>query len=73
VDGRAQYMHLSYNNLSGSLGYGEFDVLYRLRENIAFALGYTIVRANLESSQTTQGGYFDFTSKGPELFVRVAF
>src|SRR5271167_1875569 len=51
VDGRAEYMHLSYNNLSGSLGYGEFDVLYRLRANIAFALGYNIVRANLESTQ----------------------
>ncbi len=67
VDGRAQYMHLSYNNLSGSLGYGEFDVLYRLRPNISFALGYTIVRANLDSRQTTQGGYFNFTSKGPEV------
>ena len=73
VDGRAQYMHLSYNNLSGSLGYGEFDVLYRLRPNISFALGYNIVRANLDSSQAAQGGYFNFTSKGPEVFVRVAF
>jgi hypothetical protein len=73
VDGRAEYMHLSYNNLAGSLGYGEFDVLYRLRANIAFALGYNIVRANLESSQAKQGGYFDFTSKGPEVFVRVSF
>jgi hypothetical protein len=73
VDGRAEYMHLSYNDLSGSLGYGEFDVLYRLRPNISFALGYNIVRANLESSQAAQGGYFDFTSKGPEFYVRVAF
>jgi hypothetical protein len=73
LDGRAEYMHLSYNNLSGSLGYGEFDVLYRLRPNIAFALGYNIVRANLDSTQAKQGGYFNFTSKGPEFYVRVAF
>jgi len=73
LDGRAEYMHLSYDNLSGSLGYGEFDVLYRLRPNISFALGYNFVRANLESTQASQGGYFDFNSKGPEFFVRVAF
>jgi len=73
LDGRAEYMHLSYNNLAGSLGYGEFDVLYRLRANIAFALGYNIVRANLDSTQAKQGGYFNFTSKGPEFYVRVAF
>jgi hypothetical protein len=73
VDGRAEYMHVSLNNLDGSLGYFEFDVLYRLRANIAFALGYNIVRANLESTQPTQSGFFNFTTKGPEAFVRVAF
>jgi hypothetical protein len=73
LDGRAEYMHLSLNELSGSLGYGELDVLYRLRPNIAFALGYNYVRANLESTQIKQSGYFDLTSKGPEFFVRVAF
>ena len=73
LDGRAEYMHLSYNNLAGSLGYGEFDALYRVRPNISFALGYNYVRANLESTQATQGGYFNFNCKGPEFFVRVAF
>jgi opacity protein-like surface antigen len=73
LDGRAEYMHLSYNNLDGSLGFFEFDALYRLRPNIAFALGYNVVRANLESSQSSQSGYFDLTTKGPEFFVRVAF
>jgi opacity protein-like surface antigen len=73
LDGRAEYMHISINELSGSLGYGEFDALYRLRPNIAFALGYNYVRAKLESTQIKQSGYFNLTSKGPELFVRVAF
>ncbi len=73
IDGRAEYMHVSLNNLDGSLGYAEFDALYRLRPNISFALGYNLVRANLESTQTTQAGYFNFTTKGPEFYVRVAF
>jgi hypothetical protein len=73
LDGRAEYMHVSYNNLDGSLGFFEFDALYRLRPNIAFALGYNVVRANLESNQSSQSGYFDLTTKGPEFFVRVAF
>jgi hypothetical protein len=73
IDGRAEYMHVALDNLDGSLGYAEFDALYRLRPNISFALGYNLVRANLESTQASQSGYFDFTTKGPEFFVRVAF
>jgi hypothetical protein len=73
VDARGEYMHVNLNNLDGSLGYFEFDAVYRLRPNVAFAVGYNIVRANLESSQPSQSGYFDFNTKGPEVFVRVAF
>jgi len=73
VEGRGQYMHLSYNNLAGSLGFFEFDAFYRLRENVSFALGYNVVRANLESTQASQSGYFNFNTKGPEFFVNVAF
>jgi hypothetical protein len=72
-DGRAQYMKVRIDDLDGSLGLYELDALYRLRPNISFALGYTMLRANLESSQAKQAGYFDFNSKGPEFFVRVAF
>ncbi|MEA2831102.1 MAG: hypothetical protein QOF22_1850, partial [Bradyrhizobium sp.] len=51
----------------------EFDALYRLRPNIAFGVGYNIVKANLASTKTTESGFFDFSTKGPEVFVRVAF
>ena len=72
-DARAQYMKLSVDHLTGSLGFYELDTLYRLRPNVSFALGYTAMRANLVSRQRTSGGYFNFNSKGPQLFVRIAF
>jgi hypothetical protein len=72
-DGRAQYMKVRVDDLDGSLGIYELDALYRLRPNISFALGYTVLRASLISAQVKQAGFFDFDSKGPEFFVRVAF
>ncbi len=72
-DGRIQYLDLHIDQLDGSLGFLELDALYRFRPNVSFALGYTNVKAHLSSSQTTNSGLFDFNTKGPELFVRVAF
>ena len=45
-----------------------------LRPNISFALGYTAARADIESrqAQDTQGISIS-DSKGPEVFVRIAF
>ena len=73
VDGRAQYLDVHVNNLDGSLGFYEFNALYRFRPNVSFALGYMEVRAHLASTQASQAGLFDFNAKGPEMFVRVAF
>lgn len=73
VDGRAQYMKVRVDDLDGSLGIYELDGLYRLRPNISFALGYTMLRASLISAQVKQAGFFNFNSKGPEFFVRIAF
>jgi hypothetical protein len=72
-DGRAQYFKVRVDDLDGSLGIYELDALYRLRPNISFALGYSMLRANLVSAQPKQSGFFNFNSKGPELFVRIAF
>jgi hypothetical protein len=72
-DARGEYMKISVNDLDGSLLYYEVDAVYRLRPNISFALGYDAVQAHLTSTQTSQGGFFDFNAKGPEFFVRVAF
>jgi hypothetical protein len=72
-DARAQYFNVYVDHLNGSLGFYEFDALYRLRPNVSFALGYNLVRAHLASTETSQSGEFNFDAKGPQLFVRVAF
>jgi hypothetical protein len=73
LDGRAQYLKVRVDQLDGTVGIYELDALYRLRPNISFALGYTMFRASLESAQAKQSGFFNFNSKGPEFFVRIAF
>lgn len=73
IDARAQYFKLAVDHLDGSLGFYELAALYRLRANVSFALGYTAAKATLNSRQTRTAGSFDFDSKGPEFFVRVAF
>jgi hypothetical protein len=73
LDARAQYFKVAIDHLDGSLGFYEFDALYRLRPNVSFALGYTATKAILDSRKPGNSGYFAFDSKGPELFVRVAF
>lgn len=72
-DGRVQYLKVHIQQLDGSLGLAELSALYRLRPNLSFGLGYTQVKAHLESAKTDNSGLFDFNSKGPELFVRAAF
>jgi len=72
-DGRAEYFKASVAHFDGSLGFYEVDALYRLRPNISFALGYNLVKATLSSTKTGDTGLFNFDTKGPELFVRVAF
>jgi hypothetical protein len=73
LDGRAQYLDTHVNNLSGSLGFYEFNALYRFRPNVSFGVGYTGVKAHFESTHSSQTGLFDFNSKGPQMFVRVGF
>jgi hypothetical protein len=73
LDGRVQYLNLHINDLDGSLGMGEIDLLYRIHQNVSFALGYTEIKAHVDSTKTSDSGLFDFNSKGPQLFVRVSF
>jgi hypothetical protein len=72
-DGRVQYLSLHVKDLDGSLGMAELDALYRFRPNVSFGLGYTQVKAHLASVKTDNSGLFDFNTKGPEFFIRVAF
>jgi len=73
LDGRAQYLKVSVEHFNGSLGIYELDALYRIHPNICVALGYTEVQTDLTSRRTRDTGYFHFNSKGPQVFLRVAF
>jgi hypothetical protein len=72
-EGRAQYFKINIDHVDGSVGIYEFNALYRLRPNVSFALGYSSIRADVSSQQPANSGYFDFDTKGPQFFVRVAF
>jgi hypothetical protein len=73
LDGRAQYLKVNISNLDGSLGIYELDVLYRYRPNVSFAVGYSDFTANITSTKSRKSGVFDFSTKGPEMFFRIAF
>jgi hypothetical protein len=72
-DGRVQYLNLHVSDVSGSLGLGEIDAIYRFHPNVAFGLGFAEVKAHVDSTKTSDSGLFDFNTKGPLLFVRVSF
>jgi hypothetical protein len=71
--GKARYLKLAVDHRDGSVSLYDLDAFFRLRPNIAFALGYTGTRADLASSKPQNSGSFDFDARGPELFVRVEF
>jgi opacity protein-like surface antigen len=73
LDARMQYFKASIDHLDGLLSFYEVSAQYRLRPNISFALGYNSIKAYVDSRQAKTSGYFDFVTKGPEFFVRVAF
>jgi hypothetical protein len=73
LDGRAQYLKVNISNLNGGLGIYELDVLYRYRPNVSFAVGYSDFTANITSTKSSKSGVFDFSTKGPEMFFRIAF
>ncbi|HLW23081.1 MAG TPA: hypothetical protein VKT22_01825 [Steroidobacteraceae bacterium] len=73
LDGRVQYLGVHVHQLDGSLGFAELNALYRFTPNVSLALGYIDTRAKLTSTKTGSSGYFNFDSKGPQLFVRVSF
>jgi hypothetical protein len=72
-DARVQYISAHVGDFDGSLGLYEVDGLYRFRPNVSFGIGYTGVRAHLDSTRATEAGLFDFNSMGPDMFVRVGF
>jgi hypothetical protein len=73
LDGRVQSLHLHIKEFDGTLSMAELAAFYRFRPNVSFALGYTELKALLDSRKPHESGLFDFNTKGPEAFVRVSF
>ncbi len=73
IDGRAQYLQVNLSDLDGTLGIYELDLLYRYRPNVSLAVGYSDFTANISSTKGSKSGLFDFSTKGPEIFLRIAF
>ena len=49
------------------------DVQFRWRPNLAFGLGYSRLRIDLEARQVDEPFLFDLETVGPEIFVRASF
>jgi hypothetical protein len=73
LDGRVQSLHVHIKEFDGTLEMAQLAAFYRFQPNISFAVGYTELKANLESMKTHDSGLFEFNTKGPEIFVRVSF
>jgi hypothetical protein len=73
LDARGAYLKGARHQLSAEVDSYEFDALYRLRPNISFALGYSGFRADLTSRRSGDSGFADFSTRGPQLLVRVEF
>jgi len=73
LDARVQYLKLNIDQFDGSLGFYELSALYRWRANVSVGLGYHQERAKLSSTKSTESGFFDFDTHGPELYLRIAF
>jgi hypothetical protein len=73
LDAHASYLQGARHRLSASVEQYTVDALYRLRPNVAFALGYGGFRADLTSRRSGDSGFADLTTKGPQFLVRVEF
>ena len=73
LDAHGAYLKGARHQLSASVEQYGVDVLYRLRPNIAFALGYGGFKADLTSRRSGDSGYANLSAGGPQLLVRVEF
>jgi hypothetical protein len=73
AEARAEYLNVSIHDFNGSAADLRLSVLYRLRENFAFGVGYRKFDLSLTSNQTGDTGTFEFDNSGPEAFVRASF
>jgi hypothetical protein len=70
---RAQYFSATVGDISGLMSDYHGDVQFRWRPNVAFGLGWTALRTNLDVQDDDFPGRFALKVTGPEAFVRVSF
>ncbi|HEY5102845.1 MAG TPA: hypothetical protein VII70_08685 [Steroidobacteraceae bacterium] len=70
---RANYVTANINGSTGSLGDYHTDVQYRWVSNFSVGLGYEMIRAQAQVTNSGTPGGFVFRVSGPEVFFRASF
>jgi hypothetical protein len=70
---RGQSFSASPEGFEGKMSEYHGDLQWRFRRNLAFGLGYTKMKTELEVTDTDQPLLFNLDNSGPEIFFRVSF
>ena len=73
VTARGQRFSANAGDFNGTMADYHGDVQFRWRRNLAFGLGYTTLKTDLQVFDANQPVLFNLETSGPELFVRVSF
>jgi hypothetical protein len=70
---RGQQFSATPEDFEGSMADYHADVQFRWRKNLAFGLGYTMLKTDLDVFDTEQPLLFNMETTGPEIFFRASF
>jgi hypothetical protein len=73
LSARAQYLRLAVGGVSGMMGQYHADLQYRWRRDLAFGLGYTLRKSELDVRHSDPSGVMRLRIDGPEAFARLSF
>ncbi|MFI4869730.1 MAG: hypothetical protein ACHQDD_10345 [Steroidobacterales bacterium] len=73
LSARAQYLRLTIGSVGGMMGQYHTDLQYRWRRNLAFGLGYTLRKTELDVRNADPSGVMRLRIDGPEAFARLSF
>jgi hypothetical protein len=70
---RGQQFSATPEDFEGSMADYHADVQFRFRKNLAFGLGYTMMKTDLDVFDVDQPLLFNMETTGPEIFFRASF
>lgn len=73
AEARAEYLKVNISNFDGTAENLHAGFLYRLRENLAFGIGYRKFNIHVTSNDVGDTGEFELDNSGAEAFVRLSF